>query len=131
MKSLFIALTIMATFSTNSQASDVHQNKASFYECSNIADVEEYRVGIDLKKDLAGFFDNDTTSMMKQVRIISLESNPPQTLITFEGKDATYDSLLRLDFNLTKKTIVLYSVNNDQVEIIGKADCELAPAWDF
>lgn len=131
MKSFLIAISIITTLSSNSYASDVHETRGSFYECSNIADVEEYRVGIDLKKDLAGFFDNDSTSMMKQVSIISLESNPPQTLITYEGKDASYDGLLRLDFNLTRKTIVLYSVKNNELEMIGQADCKLAPAWDF
>src|SRR5689334_9864386 len=82
-----------------------------FYSCEGLGGVDEYRVGIDLKTNKAGFFDNDTTSVMKLTDVNILESLPPQTQMIFEGKEASYAGTLKLYFNLTRKTASLYSIN--------------------
>lgn len=78
--------------------------KSSVYGCESLGGVEEYRVGIDLNSGQASFFDNDSISYMKLTQTRILETFPPQTLMTFEGKVAGYSGNLLLYFNLTKKT---------------------------
>lgn len=102
----------------------------NFYECGGLAGVDEYRVGINLTSNKAGFFDNDSTSFMKLTETRSLETLPPQTLMTFEGPDASGGETLNLYFNLTKKNVALYWVDKkgNKTEI-GKASCVSAKPW--
>lgn len=97
---------------------------SSVYECESLRGVEEYRVGIDLNSGEASFFDNDSISYMKLTQTRNLEIFPPQTLMTFEGKAAGYSGALLLYFNLTKKTVTLYSIDKRGKRTeIGKASC--------
>ena len=105
---------------------------SNFYECSGFADVEEYRAGIDLKKNKASFFDNDATTVMTLKATKFFESMPPQTMMIFEGKDASHNGKLRLDFNVTKKEATMYSIGSDgNVSEIGSASCSLGKPWDL
>jgi hypothetical protein len=102
-----------------------------FYECGGLSGADDYRVGINLKSKKAGFFDNDTTSYMKHTDTLILESNPPQIQMIFKGKEANYDGGLKLYFNFTRKTVSLYSIDNEGNSTeIGSADCVNAEPWD-
>ncbi len=117
MKMLFSVLLSMSALASTSQAADD-------FVCSNIADVEEYRVGINLSQKTAWFFDNDDTSEMHLTNVQILESHPPQTMMTFEGKDAGRAGTLKLYFNLTHQTVSLYSVNSSgQPNLVGNTTC--------
>ena len=106
---------------------------ADFYECGPFADVEEYRAGIDMKLGKAGFFDNDTTSIMQLESEVSLESNPPQRLLTYRGDDLSYDGTLQLQFNETRMTATMISIDSDgKQSLIGEADCVASNhPWDL
>ena len=102
-----------------------------FYECSGLADVEENRVGINLNSKKAGFFDNDSTSYLRLTDTKILESYPPQTQMIFQGKDAGYAGTLKLYFNLTRKTVSLYSIDKKGKSTeIGSALCKIAKPWN-
>lgn len=61
----------------------------------------------------------------------NLETIPPQTQMIFEGKDAGAEGNLKLYFNLTKKTIALYSINKKhQSTTLGSANCINATPWE-
>ena len=107
-------------------------SKKDFYECGPFAEVEEYRVGIDVKKQKAGFFNNDSTAILTLTDTHILESLPPQFKMIFEGKEASNKSRLKLYFNLTKKHARLYSVSkNGNEDLIGGANCRNAAPWDL
>lgn len=80
--------------------------KATKFSCSNVGDHEEWTIYIDLKKKLAGFFDNDTTAVVKFKETMILESNPSQTVHLFEGKDRVGDpnDQIKITFNETEKS---------------------------
>ena len=124
MKSIFTAI-LLGLISTSAFAD------ANFYQCSGFGGNDEYMVGINLNKNTAGFFDNDSTSYMKLVKTVSLESNPPQLQMTFEGKEATYEGTLKLVFNATKLKAYLYSYDpaGNQSKI-GEATCEESEPWN-
>lgn len=73
------------------------------FSCSNVGGTEEWTIYIDLKKELAGFFDNDTTVVIDLKEAKTLKSRPPQTLYIFEGKDTSGapGEKLRITFNQT------------------------------
>ena len=60
MKNLFITLLLM----TSMQATAANQR----FSCSNVGDVEEWTIYVDLQKGLAGFFDNDSTVVVPLTR---------------------------------------------------------------
>ncbi len=122
-KILFVAVLLVGinSFAANS----------NFYECGGLAGVDEYRVGIDLNRKIAGFFDNDSTSMMKLVKVESLETYPPQTQMIFQGKEASYDGYLKLYFNLTAKSVTLYSIAKGKSTLVGRAKCALSKPWSW
>lgn len=129
MKLVLVGLSMAALASCNAtkQTASVESanvGQASSYSCGPFAGVDEWRSNIDLKKNVADFFDNDTTTVMKLKSVVSLESLPPQTQMTFEGKDAGGDGILRLVFNLTKKRASLISISSaGKTSSIGSADC--------
>lgn len=102
-----------------------------FYECGGLAHVDEYRVGINLNSNRAGFFDNDSTSYMKLTETKVLEGKPQQVQMIFEGNEASYTGTLKLYFNLTKKTVSLYSIDaNGKSTKVGSARCVNVEPWD-
>ena len=104
---------------------------AHFFECRGLDGVEEYRVGINLKTNVAAFFDNDSTSYMKLTQTKSLETVPAQTQMIFKGKDGSFSSTLKLYFNLTKKNVSLYSIDKKGKSTqVGTAECVTAEPWD-
>ncbi|MEK6580083.1 MAG: hypothetical protein AABZ55_12720 [Bdellovibrionota bacterium] len=93
-----IALISMTLFSitTASFAAD------KTFICNNVGGTEEWTIYIDLGKKAAGFFDNDTTVWIPLKDIVSLESMPPQTLYTFEGKDTGTSGKERISISFNK-----------------------------
>lgn len=79
--------------------------ETKFY-CDNVGGTEEWTIYVDLDKKIAGFFDNDTTVTVPLVKVVSLESHPPQTEYTFEGEDSYLGkgNKLRVVFNKTRLT---------------------------
>lgn len=73
------------------------------FVCSSVGGVDEWTIYIDLNKKIAGFFDNDNTSVVPLKQMLVLESFPPQYTYTFEGKDSGGGSeeVLRVYFNKT------------------------------
>lgn len=104
-------------------------NQKKFYVCEGFAGIEEYRVGIDLKKETAWFFDNDTTSELTLVETKHLESIPTQTVYVFSGPSESYSANLNLEFNLTKLKASLVSTS-DSTEDLGTVQCLATQAWD-
>ena len=123
-----VALASCAGVKSASSSSVESANVGSdFYRCEGFAGVDEYRSGIDLKAKTADFFDNDSTSDMKLVSIVSLESIPPQTQITFEGKDLGSNGTLRLVFNQTKLKASISTIDKKgKSTLIGSAPCKKA-----
>lgn len=102
-----------------------------FFECEGFAGVEEYRAGIDLSIGKAGFFDNDSTQVMKLIKTDYLESHPPQWQYTFEG-DNQSQGHQRLIFNNTRLEATMYSVDGDSHSEIGSTSCkEVSEPWDL
>lgn len=85
-------------------ASGASAAEKSKYSCGNVGDTEEWTLYVDLNKQLAGFFDNDTTSVVPLKEIKFFESLPPQTVYVFEGEDmgGGPNAKLRITFNKTK-----------------------------
>ena len=95
------------------------------YRCDGLANIEEYRVGINLKTKEAWFFDNDMNSYMQLTSVQTLETAPPQMVMMFEGEDLGAPGRLSLTFNLTLEKIELISVKPDgTVKPIGAVSCE-------
>lgn len=86
-----------ASLSSNAFAEDMK------FICERVAGVDEWTIYVDLEKQIAGFFDNDNTTVVPIQGAHVLESNPPQTVYTFEGKDtgSGSDSLV-ITFNQSK-----------------------------
>lgn len=131
MKNVFAGLTIALLASCNGAKNTdssvaAASSGSNLYRCDGFADIEEYRAEIDLKKNEASFFDNDSTSVMKLVLVKSLESSPPQMLMIFEGKDVSASAgKLRLSFNKTRSTASISSIDSaGKSKAIGSATCE-------
>lgn len=96
-----------------------------YYTCDGVGDVEEYSVSIDLPNGKASFFDNDSYSYLKFKNVLSLESNPPQRLLIFEGPEASYDGTLTIEFNQTRmKVSVVSKATDGTVMDLGEAKCK-------
>lgn len=80
-KSLVLAAALFTTF-----ASNAHANINTF-SCPNVNGEEEYTIYVDLNQKLAGFFDNDNTTVIPYVHTDFFETYPLQTRYLFEGKD--------------------------------------------
>ncbi|MCX6119008.1 MAG: hypothetical protein NT027_15845, partial [Proteobacteria bacterium] len=63
------------------------ESKPTKFSCDGVAGVDEWVIYLDLEKKLAGFFDNDNTTVIPLVDTLILESNPPQGVYTFNGQD--------------------------------------------
>ncbi len=122
-KIMMVALVTLMSFSAFSAAPE------HFYECGGIDDVEENRVGVNLKSEKAGYFDNDSTSYMKLADIVSLQTDPAQEQYIFKGYSDNYGAL-ELRFNLTYRFATLF-VTDDQgkTSVIGSAECNNAYPW--
>ena len=106
-----------------------------YYMCTGLADIEEYTVSINLKTNVAEFFDNDTTTELTFKEVTYLKIMPPQKLIVFAGKDEGYAGTLYLYFNETRKSVALYSVElysdarKNKSTLIGSAKCRNSKLW--
>jgi hypothetical protein len=98
MKILIPFLFLFTTFSANAAT-------ATYFTCSNVGEIDEWTISIDLEKNEAGFFDNNSWTILpiKSKRV--LESMPPQEEYFFEGQDTGNggNTLMRIYFNKTKK----------------------------
>lgn len=125
MLKIFITLLIL-TVALSAQA------QTSFFECT-LPQAEEYRVGIDVQKQMAGFFDNDTTSVMKFSGSRPSSRNQEVSVLIYTGKDQGGSGDLMLEFNTATKRIKLSTVETDgTIELLGYANCRTdRAAWDF
>jgi hypothetical protein len=104
---------------------------SKFYQCGGFMGVDEYRVGIDVDAGKAGFFDNDTTTILKLKSVKILESQPPQYQYTFESEEDGRD-YYQLVFNKTLKSAYLSAIDHEgEVLDMGTAECEIAEPWDL
>lgn len=131
MKLALVSLSLAALASCNATKQNAslesaNAGQAKSYSCGPFGGVEEWRSTIDLKKNVADFFDNDTTTVMKLILVKSLETVPPQTQMIFEGKDAGQGGTLRLVFNKTMEKASLTSISSSgKSKSIGSASCEV------
>jgi hypothetical protein len=124
MKQLILTFAVL-TLATLANASE------SFYQCT-LPQADEYRVGVDINNNIAGFFDNDTTSIMKLKGTRPSKTNPENSVIVFEGKDLGGSGELRLEFNTVTKRIRLSTLETDgTVELMGFASCKTEHQWQW
>ena len=125
MLKIFITLLVL-TVATAAQAN------TEFFECT-LPQAEEYRVGIDIQKQTAGFFDNDTTTVMKLSGSRQSSRNQEVSVLIYKGKDQGGSGDLLLEFNTSTKRIKLATVETDgTVELLGYANCKSDGApWNF
>ncbi len=122
----FTLIFFILTFSAFSALAET-----AFYECT-LPQAEEYRVGIDTQKNIAGFFDNDTTSIMKFRGQRKSANNPQNTVLIYTGKDSGGDGDLQLEFNVGKNRVKLSTLETDgTLELLGYASCSVANPWDW
>ena len=120
---------ILAAIVTLSSLSSLAASE--FYQCT-LPQAEEFRVGIDLKSKKAGFFDNDSTSIMTYVASRASTSNNANEVLVFIGKDKGGTGQLKLEFNTGTNRIKLSTLETDgTLELLGYASCNLAQAWDL
>lgn len=125
MLKIFITLLVL-TVATAAQAN------TEFFECT-LPQAEEYRVGIDIQKQTASFFDNDTTSVMKLSGSRPSSRNQEVSVLIYKGKDQGGSGDLMLEFNTSTKRIKLSTVETDgTVELLGYANCKSdSSPWNF
>ena len=136
MKLLFSTLALIS-LSTACQSSDDSTSLVNLagdsaaerkFSCSGVGGTDEWTIYVDLDKKLAGFFDNDNTVIVPMTEFKSLESNPPQSLYIFEGKDigGGDDEKLRIYFNKTKMSgsILLGLGSDDETHLDAEHGCE-------
>lgn len=102
-------------------------NNAETYNCSNVGGTAEWTISVDLKKKLAGFFNNDTTVVIPLKYVRSLETRPPQMVYTFEGNDTeSRGEKMQIRFNETKlKASVTFSLGRrDEKTLEAKDGCQ-------
>lgn len=127
MKSLFLGL--IAALSIGALAAK--PQPAKYYSCGGVGDVDEYVAAINLEESIASFFDNDSYSYLKLTETYSLESNPPQEVMVFEGDDASYEGKIKVVFNLTKLHVYVTSTNGEGGELeFGEASCKAVDYWE-
>ena len=102
-----------------------------FYECT-LPQAEEFRVGIDINKQVAGFFDNDSTSIMNYIGFRESTSSPGHDVLIYQGKDQGGDGDLKLEFNTSTKRIKISTVETDgTIELLGFSQCNNSSPWDL
>ena len=97
-----LALVFMFLVSVGSIESQATVGQST-YECTNVGGVEEWTIYIDLKKKVAGFFDNDTTEVVPYKEMRFIETLPGQTEYVFE-RTARGHVRTRIVFNITRMT---------------------------
>lgn len=121
---VFLSLLILTT--VRAQADDT-----GFYQCT-LPQAEEFRVGIDLDKAVAAFFDNDSTSVMHYQGFRESRSNPGHDVLMYQGKDQGGDGDLLLEFNKATKRIKLSTLETDgTIELLGYSECHPDSAWEI
>jgi hypothetical protein len=103
-----------------------------FYECGPLNGQDEHRIGINLSVKRAGYFDNDTTTVMEFVSSEQQEIYPPQTIWTFRQKK-TLDGQYILYFNQTAlMATLLYAEGRSRPQLEGQAPCRnTKKPWDL
>lgn len=125
MKNFLVALLVMAFSGLTAFA------QTPFYQCT-LPQADEYRVGIDIKNNIAGFFDNDSTSIMKYRGMRKSSRNPENDVLIFTGKDSGGDGDLKLEFNTATYHVKLSTVETDgTIELLGFAACTEAKPWNW
>jgi len=102
----------------------------NFFQCF-VGDSKDVAVGIDVKNDIAGYFDGDRTALMKRVQC---ESNGPSKAMTycFSGNASGGKGYLQLNFNRSsrKMSLTLIKPNRTKTQI-GTGDCPNSVRWDI
>lgn len=90
-KSLIVGLLLLSNLA---QASN-------YYICDKVNGIDEWVIHIDATTNIAGFFDNDTWSVVPLKSKSFLDRPIPESIWIFEGKDAAGDplDLLTIRFN--------------------------------
>jgi len=130
MKNVMMILVSMLIAGQVSARSPMNKSK-DFFECAQPG-ADENRIGIDLKKKIAAYFDNDTTSVLKMVGKPTINSMNGHEILMFEGKDKGAPGLLRVVFNKTQSKVSLMSITNRMTDVIFVgAKCKNAVPWDL
>jgi hypothetical protein len=112
--------------------SGAHAATASKYSCDNVGGTAEWTIYVDLKKKIAGFFDNDSTVVVPLKKVGMLESLPPQMVYVFEGREPNGDKL-RISFNKTKLkgSVTLNVGKRSQSTLQSQNGCEADKSVDI
>jgi hypothetical protein len=126
----FVGLTACnqsTTYSYDKQVDQPVGNAAKKFSCSGVGGTDEWTIYIDLNKNLAGFFDNDSTVIVPMTEYKLLESNPPQEQYIFEGADTGGgdDEKLAIYFNATRLTgtLILALGTDDERSLNAENGC--------
>lgn len=118
---LFLVISVLGVSAYSSQ----------LYECNGFSGVDEYSVAINTQNGKAAFFDNDNVSDMLLTETLSLESNPPQTQMKFQGNDEGAEGTLTLVFNQTRLRASLTTTSSEgKVHSFGEVSCrQVTSTW--
>jgi hypothetical protein len=131
MKPLILIFALLSPIlASNASAGQIQATK---FSCGNVGAIEEWTIFVDLDKQLAGFFDNDTLVKVPLISTTTIESDPPEELFTFEGSDTSAgpgSHVLRIEFNKTQLegTATLNLGENDQKVLTGLDGCQFDDA---
>lgn len=85
---------------------------AEKYSCSGVGGVDEWTIYVDTELQKAGVFDNDNTVIVPSKKMMLIETNPPQLVYEFEGKDLDGTDIF-IYFNQTRlKASVTFKANS-------------------
>ena len=100
-----------------------------YFVCENVEGIDEWTIHVDLRVNRAGFFDNDTTSIVPLTKEQSLDTIPPQRVYFFEGLDLNGRSkdLLRIQFNRTTLTASIMVGAKGEIVWEAKDGCREEP----
>ncbi|MGE0173220.1 MAG: hypothetical protein AB7T49_10555 [Oligoflexales bacterium] len=121
---------IMATtlLSQGAAAKESAQN----FICENVGGVEEWTIYVDLDKETAAFFDNDTMVEVPLTEVTLIDSPTRQETFTFEGADTGVGPghLLQIRFNKTSlQGSVVFSLGENDEEVLSALNgCRLDPS---
>ena len=101
MRSLFVLSALFGL--TLSQVSMAGKDR--YFSCSNVGGVDEHTIYVDLVKNKAGFFDNDSTAVVPMVGKIEIDIALNQVIYIFEGVDTSSDGSERLRINFNRATL--------------------------
>lgn len=124
-----ITLALSLTFMVNGAFGATPQK----YSCDSVDGIDEWTIYVDLEKNLAGFFDNDTTTKAQLTDTRYLESMPPQWEYVFESRESDRNGRIRIVFNQTK--LSAYVIENpgekDARTYRSQSGCSLNPDIDL